>query len=390
MSRHGSQQRTLLGILGSLRPHWHSEAALAGRIDALISGDRRFGSRDRRLYRELVYTALRYLPWVEPLLDTDPGLAAKRIAWLAADIPAVRPFRDALSGDLPPCPADAGGKAALLGTRADDLTPAWLARECPEALEAPLRDALLSRAPLWLRLQTADPGLVEAEFASLGWAVSPSPRLPGALRLAAGTDVSRTRSYLEGRVEVQDIGSQLILERVAPSPGGLWLDLCAGAGGKSLQLASLLGPSGRVSARDIRRAALDELALRASRAGLGERISIGGPDPTGGFDGVLVDAPCSGSGTLRRSPHLRWTTSAPDIARACELQGRLLAEGASLVRKGGTLVYATCSLCRSENEEVAGGFLRRSPQFEPVIAGLRIAPPDPDGDAFFLASFRRL
>ena len=390
MSRHGSQQRTFFGILESLRPHWRSEASLAGRIDTLISRDRRLGSRDRRLYRELVYTALRYLPWVEPLLDTDPDLAARRIAWLAADIPAVRPFREALAGELPPCPPDADGKAAVLGTSVEDLTPQWLGLECPEALLAPLRDALLCRAPLWLRLQTDHRDLVEAEFASLGWTLSRSPRLPRALGLAAGTDVSRTRAYLDGKVEVQDIGSQLILERVAPAEGGRWLDLCAGAGGKSLQLASLLGPGGRVTARDIRRAALDELALRAARAGLGERIAIGGSTPEGGFDGVLVDAPCSGSGTLRRSPHLRWATAAADIARASGLQGQLLAEGACLVRKGGTLVYATCSLCRSENEEVAGRFLRQSPQFEPVISGLRIAPPDPDGDAFFLASFRRL
>ena len=91
MSRHGSQQRTLLEILGKLRPHWRAEPGLPSRIDSLLSRDRRLGSRDRRLYRELTYTALRYLPWVEPLLDSSPDEAARRIAWLSADAPVAKP-----------------------------------------------------------------------------------------------------------------------------------------------------------------------------------------------------------------------------------------------------------------------------------------------------------
>ena len=390
MSRHGSQQRTLLEILAKLHPHWRADTALPFRIDSLLSKDRRLGSRDRRLYRELVYTALRYLPWIEAVLDTDPHLAVRRIAWLAADLPAVRPFREALAGDMPACPPEAQAKAEVLGTSAEALTPAWLGAECPEACRPPLRDALLTRAPLWLRLQTRDRQAVLGEFEERGWTCGESPRLSGALRLAAGSDVSRTRAFLEGKVEVQDIGSQLVLEEARPAEGGHWLDACAGAGGKTLQLAALLGPEGRVTARDVRRPALEELAVRASRAGLGSRIEILGPDPSGGFDGVLVDAPCSGSGTWRRSPHLRWTTTPQAVAEAAALQGRLLEKGATRVRKGGTLVYATCSLCRTENESVVEGFLGKTPGFEAIDRGLRIAPPDPDGDAFFLARFRRL
>lgn len=390
MSRAGSQQRTLLEILGKLRPFWRNDTGLASRIDTLLSRDRRLGSRDRRLYRELIYVALRYLPWVEPLLDSEPAEAARRIAWLSADSPSVGPFRQELAGDLPDCPPDSEGKARILGEEAAALSPGWLGTECPEALAPPLRDALLSRAPLWLRLQTADPAPVLAEFDGLSWAWSRNPRAPGALKLGAGLDVAKTEAYLTGKVEIQDIGSQLILETVGVATGGHWLDACAGSGGKTLQLAALLGPEGVVTARDIRRAALQELSVRATRAGLQSRIRVGaGEDPPRGFDGVLVDAPCSGSGTWRRSPHLRWATTAASLLEGAGLQLQILAENASRVRPGGTLVYATCSLCRTENESVVERFLGGARGFEPLIRGTRIAPPEPDGDAFFVASFIR-
>jgi 16S rRNA (cytosine967-C5)-methyltransferase len=391
VSRAGSQQRTLLEILGRLRPHWATDAGLPGRIDSLLGGDRRLGSRDRRLYRELIYATLRYLPWIEPLLGPDPREAARRIAWLAADTPASREFRAETAGGLPACPADAGEKARILGADVEALTPFWFRAECPGASLPPLRETLLSRAPLWLRLQTGDPAAVLSEFDSLGWEWRPSPLLPGALELPAGTDVSRTRAYLSGLVEIQDIGSQLVLEAVGAAPGGHWLDACAGSGGKTLQLASLLGAAGRVTARDVRPAALEELSRRAARAGLGDRIGIGDSvDPQGGFDAVLVDAPCSGSGTWRRAPHLRWVTTAASVAAAALLQERLLVESAPRVRVGGILAYATCSLCRTENEGVARSFLAREGNFEAVIRGRTLLPQSHDGDGFFVATFRRI
>jgi 16S rRNA (cytosine967-C5)-methyltransferase len=390
VSRAGSQQRTLLEILARVRPHWRRDPGLPSRIDALLGGDRRLGSRDRRLYRELIYTAVRYLPWVEPLLDQDPPAAVRRAAWLAADSPEVAPFRAEVAPGLPECPADTGEKARILGAEADALSPAWLRGECPGAFAPPLREALLSRAPLWLRLQTADVATVFAEFDALGWTWRRSALLSGAVELPPGTDVVRTRAYASGGVEIQDIGSQLVLEAVGVAPGGRWLDACAGSGGKTLQLAALLGPGGRVAARDARSSALGELRLRAERAGLADRISIGPPeDPQGGYDAVLVDAPCTGSGTWRRAPHLRWMTSPSDVRRAAALQLRLLRENAPRVRRGGLLVYATCSLCGSENESVAGAFLAEAAGFEAELAGRTLLPQAHDGDGFFVASFRR-
>jgi 16S rRNA (cytosine967-C5)-methyltransferase len=377
-------------MLGRLRPHWRKDAGLPARIDALLAGDRRLGSRDRRLYRELIYTTLRYLPWIECLLDPEPSGAVRRIAWLAADTPTVGPFRAAVAGDLPPCPAATRDKARVLGADATALVPAWFIAECPGAAEPPLLDILQSRAPLWIRMQSSDPDAAFREFDRLGWAWRRSPLLPGAVALPLDADVSRTDAYRAGQIEIQDVGSQLVLELAGVEPGGHWLDACAGAGGKTLQLASMLGPSGRVTARDARPAALDELRTRASRAGLGERIAAGTRgDPPGGYDAVLVDAPCSGSGTWRRSPHLRWVTTEKAVRRAAALQLELLRENLPRVRPGGMLVYATCSLCRSENESVAGAFLEGSPGIEPARAGTRLSPESHDGDGYFLATFRR-
>jgi 16S rRNA (cytosine967-C5)-methyltransferase len=377
-------------MLGRLRPHWRRDAGLPARIDALLGGDRRLGSRDRRFYREMIYTALRYLPWVEPLLDADPDEALRRIAWLSTDAEAARPFRSEVSAGLPDCPASAEEKALILGANLEALSPSWLGAECPEAVRTPMRDVLLSRAPLWLRLQAADPAAALSEFDGLGWAWRRSPLLAGAVELPAGADVVKTQAYLGGAVEIQDIGSQLILETVGVRPGGQWLDACAGAGGKTLQLAVMLGTAGSATARDPRRAALEQLAARATRAGLEGRIRIGsGSEPRHGYDGVLVDAPCSGSGTWRRAPHLRWVTSPASLRAAAILQRRLLRENAPRVRAGGLLVYATCSLCRSENESVAEAFLSGNPGFVPEIFGRRLEPQAHDGDGFFVASFRR-
>lgn len=390
MSRAGSQERTLLELLGALRPHWRRDGALHQRIESMLRGDRRLGSRDRRLYRELVYTALRYLPWVEPLLAAQPPQAVRRIAWLAADLPEVLPFRAEVSGGMPPCPAGADAKAAILGESADALTPDWLREECPEAFAPALRDCLLSRAPLWIRLCEGASDTVTGELGRLGLPWRRSPLVASALMVPPDTRLDALDAYRQGLFEVQDCGSQLVLETAGVPGGGHWLDACAGAGGKSLQLAGMLGPAGRVTARDPRPGALRELRERARRAGLSGRVSAGAAgDPTGGYDGVLVDAPCSGSGTWRRAPHLRWTTTPQAVAAAARLQLQLLRENAPRVRPGGRLVYATCSLCRSENERVVEAFLASGCGLEREQAGRRLMPHVHDGDGFFVATFRR-
>jgi 16S rRNA (cytosine967-C5)-methyltransferase len=400
MSLAGSQQKIFLRLLAALRPNWHSDVNLPAGISELFATNRSFGSRDRRLYRELIYTTLRYLPWVEPLLDTDPDRAAKIVAWLAADLPATRLYRTALCGDWPACPATIALKAAHLKTDASVILPAWLPRHCTEVAVSPNLDTFHTRAPLWLRLQTKDHTRVVTEFTAKQWPTRPSRVLNGALEVLAEADVTKSDAWAAGLFEVQDLGSQLILESAGIAPGGKWLDACAGAGGKTLQLAALVGPSGHVEAHDIRASALRELEIRATRAGAKNISVLPALPATAAYDGVLVDAPCSGTGTWRRSPHLKWTTSAGQVTQAAAKQLALLTQFSALVRPGGRLLYATCSLSRFENEEVVTAFLAAQPDYtaEPPVrdfgatprsVGLAILPATHNTDGFYVASLRR-
>lgn len=400
---------------------WHSLAAFVGtdrawpaRLERALRADRRFGSRDRRLYRELSYTAVRYLPWVQPALAAEErsGDALTAIVWLAADIPALHAVKAAWLDRWPAPAVTLTARAATLRERLPalvevgaSLLPTWIEEECPEARASPLYDCLQQRAPLWLRLQTDDVESVAAEFSSLGWtwdeAARPNRAGPGgpvapsadsppdpAWRLHGEGDVTRTEAYARGAVEIQDLGSQQVLAEVTSAAGESWLDACAGAGGKTLQLARRVGLRGRVTAYDVRPAALEELRLRASRAGLGQVCTRATP-PTELFDGVLVDAPCSGSGTWRRAPHLKWSISRENIAEAAQLQIHLLRTWSERVRPGGRLIYATCSLCRSENEAVAAAFAREHLDFT-LESQRRILPHQSDTDGFFVAHFRRV
>lgn len=416
MSVAASQQRTFLRLVRALRPHWRHDPALPSRVQTLLARHREFGARDRRLYRELIYTTLRYLPWIEPLLDPEPERAARVAAWLAAGTRDTAAYRAATCGDWPPPGPTLAERAAFLGADPGVLLPPWFQEECPAAFATAELEAQLARAPVWLRLQTDDARAVAREFESHGWRWRPAEVLPSAWRLLDDADVTRSDAYARGAIEIQDLGSQLLLETIGIESGRRWLDACAGAGGKTLQLARMLGANGGIDAHDVRPTALDELAVRIERvrqpaAMAAIRILRTAPpaqDPAGAadvpapaeYDGVLVDAPCSGSGTWRRSPHLKWTTTPEIVTERAARQRSLLARYAAHVRPGGRLVYATCSLARQENEAVIAAFLATHPGFErapfartfgfaPNEHGLTIMPARLDTDGFFVASLRR-
>jgi 16S rRNA (cytosine967-C5)-methyltransferase len=426
MSVAGSQQRTILELLSQLRSHWRRDRNLPARIQSLLAQRRAFGSRDRRLYRELIYTTLRYLPWVEPHLEGSLSeLALQIVAWLAAETPTTDYFRQALLKDWPPTSSSLAEKASvltpLLAARTsgnagvlqpDDLLPAWFREHCPEAFTPSEIDALLRRAPLWLRLQTEDRAAVADEFAQLGWACAESKLLPNAWRLFADVDVTKTDAFQRGALEIQDLASQLVLASAGVSPGERWLDACAGAGGKTLQLSGLLGREGAIDAHDIRAEALEELTVRARRAGIPVDRSRPLSSSVGfapirvintieaEYDGVLVDAPCSGSGTWRRAPHLKWTTTPADVEGAAKLQSELLSRFSRHVRPQGRLIYATCSLSRKENDDVIAAFLTTHADFAVEAPardfgglsrgqGVTFLPASYDTDGFFVACLRR-
>ena len=399
MSTEAREQRRLAiasGLIAEAIPRARAERNFPAWANRALASDRRFGSRDRRYYRELIYTAVRFLPWIETVRANDRGLAA---LWLSADTIDTADARAALpvnraSADLPLAGRANAFNKAFAGANAspDSLFSEWVCNECPALLE-PLESATVhSRAPLWLRATRGDTTPAIAALAREGIEAAADNRIPGAIRVLAGPDVTRTAAYANGVVEVQDIGSQWVLHTAGVATGERWLDACAGAGGKTLQLAALVDTSTPVVAHDIRATALEELKGRAIRAHL-DSIRVASA-VEGGFDAVLVDAPCSGSGTWRRSPHLKWQTTRADLAKFAARQLDLLRRFAAHVRPGGRLVYATCSLAQTENAGTVRAFLAANPQFAAATpgdnpVGATLLPSVLDSDGFFVAVMRR-
>jgi len=396
-----NQGRTFLRLLAELQPHFRTDRNLPARIQQRLAKEKRFGSRDRRLYRELLYTAIRHLPWIETLLTRSEEDALNAVIWLAEDRLETRPLKQALPPTWPPLPDTVAAKATQLGV-SESLLPAWFEAHCPTAFVSPELDVLHTRAPLWLRLQTEEPRSVFEEFTFRQWTWKAADSLPNAIEVFTQADLTTTDAFERGEFEIQDLGSQLLLEAVGPTPGSRWLDACAGAGGKTLQLARLVGSSGHVDAIDPRSAALTELKLRANRARLSQiTIRQHPPAPDALYDGVLIDAPCSGTGTWRRSPHLKWSLHEAEVTAAAQRQGEILARYASHVRPGGLLVYATCSLSHFENDDIVASFLAAHPEFKPQSfartfgataspsGGLTLYPSLHNTDGFFVAALQR-
>ena len=266
---------------------------------------------------------------------------------------------------------------------------------------------LNQRAPLTLRVHSsrAQRAQVAAELKEEGLATLPVPGLPNALWSLQPARVTATRPFQEGRLEIQDEGSQWIAAAVAAKPGEVVIDWCAGAGGKTLALAAAMGGKGRLIACDTHPERLAECKRRAERAHVHvetrvlEKLEKPLADLVAGADAVLVDAPCSSTGALRRNPELRWHIDRSWVERFPDQQLAILLRAAQHVKAGGRLVYATCSLLRRENEGVVAAFLAAAPGFTKV-AEQRIGPASapwlahhplarfgPDG--FYWCAFRR-
>lgn len=359
---------------------------------------RRFaGSSDRRAVRELAYGAIRHCGEV-PLSGRSAMLS------LARDDAALTALFD--GSPHAPLPVVSGEPVAGPG-----IAPAWLENSLrASGIDGEEAAALLDRAPLDIRVNTLR---ATAEALELPVATDATLARNG-LRLAQGTPVEQWQDYREGLVEVQDVGSQLACEAVAARPGETIIDLCAGAGGKTLALAAAMENRGRLIACDVDRSRLSRLAPRADRAGvsIAETVLLDpgreaaalsqwqGPNGTGA-DCVLVDAPCSGTGTWRRNPESRWRISVDQLSRTVFLQARLIKLGATLVRPGGRLIYVVCSLLDQEGANQVNDFLGFNdgtwrpdqldlPGGRPHGLGTRLTPHHDGTDGFFVARLLRI
>lgn len=310
----------------------------------------------KRLISHAVFSYYRWLRWLDPKASPQ-----KRVEHA--------------------CALHARFAAAPKSIKAEALTalavPGWLAAEATFPLDS-LRQ--LQRDPaLWLRARPAS----AAKLAAVLGSCEHADRAPDALRFNGRGDLFRTAAFKAGDFEIQDLASQLVGHACAPQPGQTWWDACAGEGGKTLHLADLMANKGLVWATDRHDKRLETLKRRFARAKLfNYRTALWDgsaklPTQTK-FDGVLVDAPCSGVGTWQRNPQARWTASPNDVSELAVTQRALLEHVAGSVKPGGRLVYAVCTVTRAETSAIADAFTAAHPDFTPAdVLASSATPPSP-------------
>jgi 16S rRNA (cytosine967-C5)-methyltransferase len=402
--------------------------------DALVAeffrGRRYIGSKDRATIASLFYFIIRRKAALSWLAHQSQHAASPRVLTMlgaafhqSLDLAAV----EALHGQdkYAPAPLTPTEKAMLGAALQRGLsdpampphirtnTPEWLHAKITEAYEdtAPaLLDALMEEAPIDIRVNTLKAAPKQLTHALKKEGIhhaNPMTYAPNGLRLKKREALFALQSFRDGWFEVQDEGSQLVAAFVDAQPKQRIIDFCAGAGGKTLAIAAHMNNTGRILAFDVHSNRLEEAAKRFRRAGVHNAETKLITSETDGSikrhkrsaDWVLVDAPCTGTGTWRRSPDLKWRTTEADLAELVALQRRILASAARLVKEGGTLVYATCSLLPEENSEQIAWFLSENPDFNPSPASLASLPaaasfqltPSTHGtDGFFVARMQRL
>ncbi|WP_416401816.1 RsmB/NOP family class I SAM-dependent RNA methyltransferase [Alicycliphilus denitrificans] len=374
--------------------------------DAVVSryfrDHRALGPRERATLAETAYAVLRRKPLFEQLARSGSGPRERRLAILGfagqldeqarrADPRAQRGSRDFLKSALTPQEKD--WLDACDGVREDELLepqrhnlPQWLA----QPLKAQLGDefwalaaSLQEQAPLDLRVNAlqAKREDMRKELAQAGIQAAPTPYSPWGLRVQGKPALNKLDAFARGALEVQDEGSQLLALLLDAKRGEMVVDFCAGAGGKTLAIGAQMRNTGRLYAFDVSGHRLDALKPRLARSGLSnvhpaalaherdERVKR----LAGKIDRVLVDAPCSGLGTLRRNPDLKWRQGLQAVQELTAKQTAILESAARLVKSGGRLVYATCSMLPEENEAIAEAFGAAHPDFAPLAAGELLA-----------------
>lgn len=372
-----------IGILDRVLTGTPAEAALIG-----WSRSSRFaGSGDRAAIRDLVFEALRRRDSLSALggTRTGRGLMLGLIRARGDDPDLVFTGQ----GHAPPPLSDAERAGALAGDDLPDLPdwiwPDWQASLGEDAL--PLAHAMRARAPVWLRVnpRRASVDAARAALADERIETAPHDSLPTALRVTAGERrIAGSAAYRDGLVELQDLSPQLACALLPLSQGARVLDFCAGGGGKSLALAAR--EDLRLTAHDAAPARMSDLPERARRAGA--RIALSPPEKLGqGYDLIVTDVPCSGSGTWRRTPDAKWRLTREGLDELRRTQAEILGQVAPLVRPGGRIAYMTCSVLDAENAVQMDEFLRQHPDYQQELQ--QSWTPENGSDGFYLAVLRR-
>ena len=358
--------------------------------DAIVAkffrDNRGFGPRERATLTDTVYNVLRNKLRYDHFAPSGSGGKERRLAILGFAAP--RPFLEGAINEQ-----ELAWIKKIDAIKTDDLLDRHR-HNLPEWLVAPLKEQLEHKkgAGFWQYVESleANPGLdlrvnmlnekrddVAKELAKVGIKSEPTPYSPWGLRVEDKTALRKLSVYNRGAIEVQDEGSQLLALLVDAKRGEMVADFCAGAGGKTLAIGASMRNTGRLYAFDTSAHRLEGLKPRLARSSLSnvhpaaiaherdERIKR----LAGKMDRVLVDAPCSGLGTLRRNPALKWRQTPQGIEEMAQLQTKILQSASRLVKSGGRLVYATCSLLKDENEAIALQFSAANPEFEMLQVG---------------------
>lgn len=404
-------------VLGTVLSFEHPADAVLSRH---FRENRDLGHRDRGFIAETVYGIVRRLRWLRRIAGATATPRQLLLAWLArGEGWPMRQFEGLASAterDWIESIKSATLDEGTVAERAD--LPDWLTERLlashDEAAVLQLAYSLNRPAPLDLRVNVlkADRDAVLAKLNEDGFAAEACTMSPQGIRLVGKPALQKYPLFLEGGFEVQDEGSQLLGLLVQPKRSELVVDFCAGAGGKTLQLGAMMRSTGRLYAFDVSEKRLAKLKPRMARSGLSNvhPVLIAHENDAkvkrlaGKADRVLVDAPCSGLGTLRRNPDLKWRQTPESVDEMVVKQGSILAAAARLVRPGGRLVYATCSLLAEENDAVVDAFLAANPAFKAVSAQevlerqgvtlatgerLRLSPHEHNTDGFFAAVLER-
>lgn len=406
-------------------------------IDQYFRKRKYLGSHDRKFIAETTYGTLRHWRLCEWLVGDRAGhvsahekLLLTVAAYLTSVDKSLRPTLEALlprerspqlAGALSDLLASAdrpigtNGRSNLEHVALQYSFPDWMVdrffRRFGEPEAAELCASLNQPAPLFIRVNTLKTSVSECreKLAQEGVETLPCAQIPFALTLKKRINVFALRTFKDGFFEVQDVGSQLIPFLLDPKPTAKILDACAGAGGKSLEFAALMKNRGEIVAVDIQKYRIEELRKRARRAGAFNirtrsvtSLEDLRPDFDGAFDLVLVDAPCTGTGTIRRNPGMKWSVTEEMVTELSRKQLDILSACTTLVKPGGRLAYATCSLFDEENEDVVGRFLELHREFNIVpppeasgaagtgaMPALRTFPHRDGADGFFCAVMQR-
>ena len=371
-------------------------------VSAFFRENRELGSRERHALAETTYAVLRRRLLWQNLAQSGKGPMERRLVLLAWAGEPRTLEAGAEPGELDWLEASRRIDRASLAPKLRHNLPDWIADALQAQLEPAefeaLAQSLLESAPLDLRVNTlvAKRETVLAELQEHGAAATPYS--PWGIRLKGKPSLNQWPQFKSGAIEVQDEGSQLLALLVDAKRGEMVADFCAGAGGKTLALGAAMRNTGRLYAFDVSGHRLDALRPRLARSGLSNvypiQISHERDERvkrlSGKLDRVLVDAPCSGLGTLRRNPDMKWRQSPQAVAELVPRQEAILASAARLLKPGGRLVYATCSLLEAENEGVAAAFDASQKGFERLDAAELLAGQVPQASELVRAGSLRL